>query len=96
MIFEPQGAGEVTWRENAACLPHPATLFFGFDDSEPPVERRAREEQAKVICTTCQVKEECLGYALQANETYGIWGGLTEVELKARRRSIRAGGDSRF
>lgn len=93
MIFEPQGAGEVTWREQAACLPHAATLFFGFDDTEPPAERRMREEEAKIICSTCDVKQECLDYALQANETYGIWGGLTEVELKSRRRAIKAGSD---
>lgn len=71
------------WRERAACLPFPALLFFGMDDSESPIERRSREEQAKSICQTCSVRRECLEFALSAKEPYGIWGGLTELERKA-------------
>ncbi len=74
---------ELEWRERAACLPHPAILFFGLDDVENPVERRVREDQAKLICATCQVRTECLEYALATKEPYGIWGGLNEVERKA-------------
>jgi WhiB family redox-sensing transcriptional regulator len=74
------------WRERAACLPYPSVLFFGLDDNEAPADRRAREEQAKAICATCVVKQECLEYALTMREPYGIWGGLTEVERKARLR----------
>lgn len=77
------------WREQAACLQHPAVLFFGIDDTEAPAERRAREENAKLICATCGVRSECLDYALHAREAYGIWGGLTELERKARLRAAR-------
>lgn len=31
---------------------------------------------AKELCRLCPVKLECLEYALGANETYGVWGGL--------------------
>jgi WhiB family transcriptional regulator, redox-sensing transcriptional regulator len=89
MINETQLLEEFTWRDTAACLKHPATLFFGFDDLEPPGERRNREDRAKLICSGCLVKEECLDYALAANESYGIWGGLTEVELKAYKRALK-------
>ncbi|MDQ3940501.1 MAG: WhiB family transcriptional regulator [Actinomycetota bacterium] len=75
---------EAEWRERAACLPYPALLFFGVDDNEGPVERHAREEEAKAICAICEVRPECLAYALATRETYGIWGGLTELERKAR------------
>jgi WhiB family redox-sensing transcriptional regulator len=78
--------GDETWREKAACLPHPAVIFFGLDDNEPPIERRAREDKAKAICATCSVRAECLDYALRTRESYGIWGGLTEVERKALQR----------
>jgi WhiB family redox-sensing transcriptional regulator len=71
------------WRENAACLAYPAVVFFGVDDTEAPAERRAREEQAKRICFTCGVRQECLEYALATKEPYGIWGGLTEIERRA-------------
>lgn len=75
---------ELEWRERAACLDYPAILFFGLDDSETPAERRIREDEAKRICSTCQVRSECLDYALATKEPYGIWGGLTELERKAR------------
>jgi WhiB family redox-sensing transcriptional regulator len=71
------------WRERAACLAYPAVLFFGLDDNESPVERRIREEEAKSVCCTCEVRQECLEYALTTREAYGIWGGLTELERRA-------------
>ncbi len=75
------------WRERAACLPLPGILFFGMDDNESPMERRAREEQAKSICADCGVRSECLAYALATKEPYGIWGGLTELERKSLAQS---------
>jgi WhiB family transcriptional regulator, redox-sensing transcriptional regulator len=75
-----------TWREQASCLNHPGVLFFGLDDNETAIERRGREEQAKRICARCTVRGECLDYALSVREPYGIWGGLTELERRARLR----------
>lgn len=75
---------EAEWRERAACLEYPSVLFFGLDDLETAAERRAREDKAKAICMTCDVREECLEYALATREPYGIWGGLTEIERRAR------------
>jgi WhiB family redox-sensing transcriptional regulator len=45
-----------------------------------------------LICNDCPVKDECLEYALDINETHGIWGGLNELERKNltnRRRRLR-------
>ena len=75
---------EAEWRENAACLSYPAILFFGIDDNEGAAERHSREQEAKAVCTHCIVRAECLDYALTTKESYGIWGGLTELERKAR------------
>jgi WhiB family redox-sensing transcriptional regulator len=83
-------ATDAAWRERAACLEYPAVIFFGLDDSESPAERRSREDMAKSICARCEVRQECLEYALVTREPYGIWGGLTEIERKARLRG-RAG-----
>lgn len=77
-------AADAEWRERAACLAYPAVVFFGVDDSETPAERRGREESAKRICLTCEVRQQCLEYALATKEPYGIWGGLTEIERRAR------------
>ena len=92
MIEESLVAEGTEWRDRAACLSYPAILFFGMDDVETPAERRAREDQAKLVCSTCSVCDECLDYALTMREPYGIWGGLTEVERKAR---LRAAGQGR-
>lgn len=75
------------WRGRAACTSHPSVLFFGLDDSESTAERRVREEQAKVVCRACEVRGQCLEYALKTREPYGIWGGLTELERRARLRA---------
>ncbi len=75
---------DLEWRERAACLRYPAILFFGMDDNEAAAERHTREEEAKEVCTQCLVRSECLDYALTTREAYGIWGGLTELERKAR------------
>jgi WhiB family redox-sensing transcriptional regulator len=80
-------ANDAAWRERAACLPYPSVLFFGLDDNENPAERHIREDEAKRVCAICDVRGECLRYALETRESYGIWGGLTEVERKARLRS---------
>jgi WhiB family transcriptional regulator, redox-sensing transcriptional regulator len=82
------------WRELAACRSHPAVLFFGVDDTESSADRRAREEEAKRVCFGCRVRQQCLEYSLDTKEPYGIWGGLTEAERKARLRSRAARRES--
>ena len=42
---------------------------------------------AKLICSTCPVREKCLAWAIATRQTDGIWGGLTAQE---RRRLGRA------
>jgi len=62
-------------------------LFFAPDDSESRAERRRREAQAKSVCQECAVRVECLHEAFEADERFGIWGGLTERERRAARRT---------
>jgi WhiB family redox-sensing transcriptional regulator len=35
---------------------------------------------AKKICRGCPIRLQCLEFALDNNERYGVWGGLTERE----------------
>jgi WhiB family transcriptional regulator, redox-sensing transcriptional regulator len=37
---------------------------------------------AKALCRNCEVREECLAWALAHHERYGIWGGLSERERR--------------
>lgn len=57
-------------RLSAGCRGLPADDFFL--DSERGTELYAKEQQAKRICHSCTVADECLTHALQRPETYGI------------------------
>jgi hypothetical protein len=84
----PQGTTpEVTysWQTEASCRGVDAELFF------PATEDEAMP--AKAICESCPVRLACLAFALERNEKFGVWGGLTEKERArlspAARESIR-------
>ena len=40
-----------------------------------------------LVCTTCEVRVECLEYALEHRIDHGVWGGASERE---RRRIMKA------
>ena len=78
------------WQERASCRSIPVEFFF------PLVEHEA--DEAKAVCATCDVREPCLEFAIQAGEHFGVWGGLTPQERRsviskrrARARAVAAG-----
>jgi WhiB family redox-sensing transcriptional regulator len=77
---------EEDWMLGATCRGRP-DLFFAPDDSETRSERRRREAAAKSVCARCPVRMQCLMDALESDERFGIWGGLTERERRSLRRS---------
>ena len=66
------------WQERANCLGVDPDLFFP--------ERGASTKEAKSVCGGCEVKMECLEYALRHGEKFGIWGGMSERERRRIRR----------
>jgi len=38
------------------------------------------------VCRSCEVRTECLEYALEHDERFGIWGGLSERERRRLKR----------
>jgi WhiB family redox-sensing transcriptional regulator len=72
------GDGERRWQEEANCLGVDPDLFFP--------ERGASTREAKAVCRTCEVRVDCLEYALAHGEKFGIWGGLSERERRRIRR----------
>ena len=66
------------WQERANCLGVDPDLFFP--------ERGASTREAKGVCKGCEVRNECLEYALAHGEKFGIWGGLSERERRRVRR----------
>jgi WhiB family transcriptional regulator, redox-sensing transcriptional regulator len=68
--------------ERAACLAAEPELFFPVSAAGPAV---AQVVAAKAVCRGCPVRAECLSYALQTAQDYGIWGGATEEERRLAR-----------
>jgi WhiB family transcriptional regulator, redox-sensing transcriptional regulator len=66
------------WQERANCLGVDPDLFFP--------ERGASTREAKAVCRSCEVRVDCLEYALAHGEKFGIWGGLSERERRRVRR----------
>lgn len=43
-------------------------------------------DDAKAVCHTCPVEAECAQWAIVTGQDYGIYGGLSPEQRKARRR----------
>jgi WhiB family redox-sensing transcriptional regulator len=65
-------AADSSWRIHSACADH-FDIFFDWK----------RVAEAKAVCDTCSVKEQCLEFAVKNDERDGVWGGLTAKERKA-------------
>jgi WhiB family redox-sensing transcriptional regulator len=80
------------WRYQAKCAGDDTEVFY------PPRDRRMYKgiaDQAKAICwgtgdndTGCPVRNECLWYAIELDDTHGIWGGLSNRERSHLRRKF--------
>ncbi|GEM_PF-1515863 len=68
----------LAWQKDAVCQQVDPEVFFP--------EKGGSTRDAKSICSGCEVKAECLNYALQNDERFGIWGGLSERERRRLRR----------
>ncbi len=71
---------EEQWQERALCAQTDPEAFFP--------EKGGSTREAKRICQGCEVKAECLEYALHNDERFGIWGGLSERERRRLKRGI--------
>ena len=70
--------GDRSWQDYANCLGVDPDLFFP--------ERGASTKEAKEVCRGCVVRAQCLEYALENSEKFGIWGGMSERERRRIRR----------
>ncbi|GAA1234339.1 WhiB family transcriptional regulator [Prauserella halophila] len=72
---------EQQWQERALCAQTDPEAFFP--------EKGGSTREAKRICQGCEVKDDCLEYALAHDERFGIWGGLSERERrKLKKRAV--------
>lgn len=64
------------WQSQALCQGMGTDPFFGTTLAE-----------ARSICSTCAVRDECLEMALADPELSGVWGGTTSHERQILRRA---------
>jgi WhiB family redox-sensing transcriptional regulator len=75
---QPEDAG---WQERGLCAQTDPEAFFP--------EKGGSTREAKKVCLTCDVRQDCLEYALENDERFGIWGGLSERERrKLKKRAV--------
>jgi WhiB family redox-sensing transcriptional regulator len=76
--------GEADWRELSACRQEDPELFFPVVPAGPGL---AQIERAKAVCARCQVRADCLRFAMETLQDHGVWGGTSEEERRALRRA---------
>ncbi|CAN2213726.1 Transcription factor WhiB [Candidatus Nanopelagicaceae bacterium] len=69
---------ELSWQERSLCAQTDPEAFFP--------EKGGSTREAKRVCQSCDVRQECLEYALAHDERFGIWGGLSERERRRLKR----------
>lgn len=79
MHIETITPDDTAWQAQALCAQTGADFFF----PEPGSSVR----EAKRICGMCEMRVACLEYALSNDERFGVWGGLSEKERLALRRT---------
>ena len=71
----------LSWQDRALCAQTDPEAFFP--------EKVGSTREAKKVCRSCEVRAECLEYALEHDERFGIWGGLSERERrKLKKRAV--------
>jgi WhiB family redox-sensing transcriptional regulator len=69
------------WRMYALCAETDPEAFFP--------DKGGSTREAKLVCRGCPVRGDCLEYALENEERFGIWGGLSERERRRVRQQRR-------
>lgn len=69
---------DLAWMDGALCMQVDPEAHFP--------DKGESNRTAKRVCFRCEVKVECLDYAMEHDEPFGVWGGLTEQERSALKR----------
>jgi WhiB family redox-sensing transcriptional regulator len=75
-VWKP--ASDLNWQRNAECAkPSNKSLMESFFSEE-----NSKKHDAKNLCFSCPVRSECLQWALEHRQIWGIWGGKDEFEIR--------------
>ena len=67
------------WSDRAACVTAEPEVFFPVGGDFSGLDEVS---VAKLICSNCEVVDECRDYALSTRQPFGVWGGLDEQERR--------------
>lgn len=73
---------ELEWQERGLCAQTDPEAFFP--------EKGGSTKAAKRVCAACEVREECLEYALTHDERWGVFGGYSERERRKLQRARKS------
>jgi WhiB family redox-sensing transcriptional regulator len=65
---------DADWMDQALCAQTDPEAFFP--------EKGGSTREAKKVCKSCEVRDECLAWAIENKVRFGIWGGLSDRERR--------------
>jgi WhiB family redox-sensing transcriptional regulator len=74
------------WMADAPCRGESTSAFV----PSSPIRGERLPKHLAEVCARCPVVRDCLEYALDRPELLGAWGGTTDAQRKALRRSMAA------
>jgi ParB/RepB/Spo0J family partition protein len=86
LILALTSGEDLAWHDRALCAQTDPEAFFP--------EKGGSTREAKKVCRGCEVRGECLEYALEHGERFGIWGGMSERERRRLNRESCSAGPS--
>jgi WhiB family redox-sensing transcriptional regulator len=78
VFIRPEDIEDLGWQDLALCAETDPEAFFP--------EKGGSTREAKRVCRNCEVRAECLDYALRHEIRHGIWGGMSERERRRLKR----------
>lgn len=76
-LIEPE-----PWMQDALCAQTDPDVFFP--------EKGGTSAPAKSICAGCDVRPECLHYAVRTQQRHGVWGGTSERDRAKLAKQVRS------
>jgi WhiB family redox-sensing transcriptional regulator len=72
---------DLAWQDRALCAEVDPELWFP--------EKGGSTREAKRVCRSCEVRAECLEYALSSSIRHGVYGGKSDRERQHLERKGR-------
>lgn len=86
-----QPIDNLDWQSEGLCAEPSNAKMADYFFSKVPEEKYA----AKNLCFTCPVRQQCLQWALENKQIWGVWGGKDEVEIRRALSVSYKGEESR-